>query len=89
MEINLKITLGLNKSLIESLGITDDTAFITTYHDGKLVIEVLDDDGFIEDDLYDEDEDYDEDEEFDCEPGCIDCKDCEYFCNHCKRCVLD
>ncbi len=37
-----------------------------------------------------EDDDADEDDEDDdCSPGSEECKTCEYYCQHCGRCVLE
>ena len=84
MEIKFKVILNIPVESIEALGITEDTLFKTTFEDGKLVLVMLDDEDFDEDDYEDE---YDEDDDFDeCECGC---SNCEHFCHHCGRCVLD
>ena len=38
-----KIMLTLPDEIIRDFGITDDTLFITSYANGKLIVEVIDD----------------------------------------------
>ena len=38
-----KLMLTLSDEIIRDFGITDDTLFITSYANGKLTVEVLDD----------------------------------------------
>ena len=79
MEIKCKITFSLPEDLMEALDINDDTPVIASISDGRITVEIVDDeDEYTEDDLYDED-DCDED----------DCDHCEYFCQHCGKCVLN
>jgi antitoxin component of MazEF toxin-antitoxin module len=80
MEIKCKITFSLPEDLMEALDINDDTPVIASISDGRITVEIVDDeDEYTEDDLYDEDDD-------DCEDGC---EHCEYFCPHCGKCVLN
>ena len=67
---------------MEALDINDDTPVIASISNGRITVEIADDeDDYTEDDLYDEDDDYDCDED--------DCDHCEYFCQHCGKCVLN
>ena len=84
MEIKFKVILNIPTESIEALGITEDTLFKTTVEDGKLVLEMLEDEDFDEDEF--DDDDYDDDDIVECECGC---NNCEHFCHHCGRCVLD
>ena len=80
MEIKCKVSFSLPEELMEALDINDDTPVIASISDGKITVEIVDDeDDYTEDDLYDEDDD-------DCEDGC---EHCEYFCPHCGKCVLN
>ena len=80
MEIKCKVSFSLPEDLMEALDINDDTPVIASISDGKITVEIVDDeDDYTEDDLYDEDDD-------DCEDGC---EHCEYFCPHCGKCVLN
>ena len=80
MEIKCKVSFSLPDELMEALDINDDTPVIASISDGKITVEIVDDeDDYTEDDLYDEDDD-------DCEDGC---EHCEYFCPHCGKCVLN
>ena len=80
MEIKCKVSFSLPEDLMEALDINDDTPVIASISDGRITVEIVDDEEeYTEDDLYDEDDD-------DCEDGC---EHCEYFCPHCGKCVLD
>lgn len=80
MEIKCKVSFSLPEDLMEALDINDDTPVIASISDGRITVEIVDDeDEYTEDDLYDEDDD-------DCEDGC---EHCEYFCPHCGKCVLN
>lgn len=50
MDIRTKITVTLPDELITALEIDEDTAFITSYENGRLTIEPVDDDEFEEPD---------------------------------------
>ena len=101
MEIKCKVSFALPEELINALNITEDTAIYASFSEGRVVLEIADEDEFdedeydeedfdeddyTEDDLYDEDDDYDCDED-DCDED--DCDHCEYFCQHCGKCVLN
>ena len=80
MEIKCKITFSLPEDLMEALDINDDTPVIASISDGRITVEIVDDeDDYTEDDIYDEDDD--------CGDG--ECDFCEYFCPHCGKCVLN
>ena len=80
MEIKCKVSFSLPEDLMEALDINDDTPVIASISDGRITVEIVDDeDEYTEDDLYDEDDGY-------CEDGC---EHCEYFCPHCGKCVLN
>ena len=80
MEIKCKVSFSLPEDLMEALDINDDTPVIASISNGRITVEIVDDeDEYTEDDLYDEDDD-------DCEDGC---EHCEYFCPHCGKCVLN
>ena len=81
MEIKCKVSFSLPEDLMEALDINDDTPVIASISNGRITVEIADDDDYTEDDLYDEDDDYDCDED--------DCDHCEYFCQHCGKCVLN
>jgi hypothetical protein len=96
MEIKCKVSFALPEELINALNITEDTAIYASFSEGRVVLEIadedesdedeydeedFDEDDYTEDDLYDEDDDYDCDED--------DCDHCEYFCQHCGKCVLN
>lgn len=79
MEIKCKVSFSLPEDLMEALDINDDTPVIASISDGKITVEIVDDeDDYTEDALYDDDDD--------CEDGC---EHCEYFCPHCGKCVLN
>ena len=79
MEIKCKVSFSLPEDLMEALDINDDTPVIASISNGRITVEIADDENdYTEDDLYDED-DCDED----------DCDHCEYFCQHCGKCVLN
>ena len=50
MDIRTKIFVTLDKGLIEALSIDENTAFFTTFIDGQLVIELVDEENFDETD---------------------------------------
>lgn len=80
MEIKCKVSFSLPEDLMEALDINDDTPVIASISDGRITVEIVDDeDDYTEDDIYDEDDD--------CGDGECDC--CEYFCPHCGKCVLN
>ena len=80
MEIKCKVSFSLPEDLMEALDINDDTPVIASISDGRITVEIVDDeDEYTEDDLCDEDDG-------DCEDGC---EHCEYFCPHCGKCVLN
>ena len=80
MEIKCKVSFSLPEDLMEALDINDDTPVIASISNGRITVEIADDeDDYTEDDLYDEDGG-------DCEDGC---EHCEYFCHHCGKCVLN
>ena len=87
MEIKCKVSFALPEELMKVLGINDDTSVISYIENGRVIVEIVDDEedfdddeDFTEDDLYDEDDcDCDEDE----------CEYCEYYCQHCGKCVLN
>ena len=80
MEIKCKVSFSLPEDLMEALDINDDTPVIASISNGRITVEIADDeDDYTEDDLHDEDDD--------CGDGECDC--CEYFCPHCGKCVLN
>ena len=96
MEIKCKVSFALPEELINALNITEDTAFYASFSEGRVVLEIADEDEFDEDeydeedfdeDDYTEDDLYDEDDDYDCDED--DCDHCEYFCQHCGKCVLN
>ncbi len=91
MEIKCKVSFALPEDLMEALDINDDTPVIASISNGRITVEIADDeDEYTEDDLYDEEDDlYDEDDDDDDECGGDHCKYCEYFCHDCGKCVLD
>lgn len=76
MDIRTKITVTLPDELITALEIDEDTAFITSYENGRLTIEPVDDEEFEEPDGDDLDEllgeEYQEDYEDGYNKGYID-----------------
>ena len=77
MEIKCKVSFALPEELMNALDINDDTDVIAFIENGRVIVEVIDSE---EDDLYEEDGyDCDEDE----------CEYCEYYCQHCGKCVLN
>jgi hypothetical protein len=82
MEIKCKVSFSIPEELMKALDITDDTPVVASIKDGRITVEIVD-----EDELYDEDFCEDDlcDEDCDCEDCC---EYCEYFCPHCKKCVL-
>ena len=96
MEIKCKVSFALPEELINALNITEDTAIYATFSEGRVVLEIADEDEYDEDeydeedfdeDDYTEDDLYDEDDDYDCDED--DCDHCEYFCQHCGKCVLN
>ena len=96
MEIKCKVSFSLPEDLINALNITEDTAIYASFSEGRVVLEIADEDEFDEDeydeedfdeDDYTEDDLYDEDDDYDCDED--DCDHCEYFCQHCGKCVLN
>ena len=79
MEIKCKVSFSIPEELMKSLDITDDTPVVASIKDGRITVEIVD-----EDELYDED--FCEDDTCECAD---DCEYCEYYCPHCKKCVLD
>ncbi len=63
MDFRMKITLTLPEEMIKTMGITEDTLFITTYEDGQIHVEPYDEDDLAEDfpDEEEFEEDYDDD----------------------------
>lgn len=84
MEIKCKVSFTLPKELTEALNITDDTSIIASVSDGRITLEIVDEDNEEDEDDYTEDDIYDEDD-CDCEGGC---SECGYFCHHCGKCIL-
>ena len=96
MEIKCKVSFALPEELINALNITEDTAIYASFSEGRVVLEIADEDEFDEDeydeedfdeDDYTEDDLYDEDDDYDCDED--DCDHCEYYCQHCGKCVLN
>ena len=79
MEIKCKVSFSIPEELMKALDITDDTPVVASIKDGRITVEIVD-----EDELYDED--FCEDDSCECAD---DCEYCEYYCPHCKKCVLD
>lgn len=82
MEIKCKVSFTLPEELMEALDITDDTPIIASVSDGRITLEIVDEDN--EEDDYTEDDLCDKD---DCE-GEGGCDTCEYFCHRCGKCTL-
>ena len=59
MDFRMKITLTLPEEMIKTMGITEDTLFITTYEDGQIYIEPYDEDELAED--FPEDDEFNDD----------------------------
>ena len=78
MEIKCKVSFAIPEELMKALDITDDTPVIASISDGRITVEIVDEDEMYDQDLCDDDE-------CDCED---DCEYCEYYCPHCKKCVL-
>ena len=108
MEIKCKVSFALPEELVNALNITEDTAIYASFSEGRVVLEIADEDEYDEDEYDEEDfdedeydeEDFDEDDfdeddyteddlydEDDCDED--DCDHCEYFCQHCGKCVLN
>ena len=101
MEIKCKVSFALPEELVNALNITEDTAIYASFSEGRVVLEIADEDEYDEDDCneedfeeddfdeddYTEDDLYDEDNDYDCDED--DCDHCEYFCQHCGKCVLN
>ena len=62
MDFRMKITLTLPEEMIKTMGITEDTLFITSYENGQIQIEPYDEDD-IEDIEDFEDFEYEDDEQ--------------------------
>ena len=60
MEIKCKVSFALPEELINALNITEDTAIYASFSEGRVVLEIADEDEYDEDD-FDED-DFDEDD---------------------------
>ena len=57
MEIKCKVSFSLPEDLMEALDINDDTPVIASISNGRITVEIVDDeDEYTEDDLYDEDD---------------------------------
>ena len=78
MEIKCKVSFAIPEELMKALDITDDTPVIASISDGRITVEIVD-----EDEMYDED--FCDAEDCECAD---DCEYCEYYCPHCKKCVL-
>ena len=79
MEIKCKVSFAIPEELMKALDITDDTPVIASISDGRITVEIVDEDELYEEDFGNEDSDCD----------CEDCCEyCEYYCPHCKKCVL-
>ena len=91
MEIKCKVSFALPEELVNALNITEDTAIYASFSEGRVVLEIADEDEYDEDDFdeddYTEDDLYDEDDDYECDED--DCDHCEYFCKHCGKCVLN
>ena len=86
MEIKCKVIFALPEELMKAIDLNDDTATISYIENGRVVVEIVDDDeDFDDEDDYTEDDFYDEDDN--CGDGECDC--CEYYCPHCGKCVLE
>ena len=79
MEIKCKVSFSIPEELMKALDITDDTPVVASIKDGRITVEIVD-----EDELYVDD--FCEDDTCECAD---DCEYCEYYCPHCKKCVLD
>ena len=89
MEIKCKVSFSLPSELMEAFEVREDTP-IHAYVKGDRIVVVIaecyhdedfdDNEDFTEDDLYDEDD-------FDCDED--ECEYCEYYCQHCGKCVLN
>ena len=85
MEIKCKVSFALPEELMNALDINNDTDVIAFIENGRVIVEVIDgeeddEDDYTEDDLYEEDG-------FDCDED--ECEYCEYYCQHCGKCVLN
>ena len=98
MEIKCKVSFALPEELVNALNITEDTAIYASFSEGRVVLEIADEDEYDEDEYDEEDfdeDDFDEDDYTendlydgdDCDED--DCDHCEYFCQHCGKCVLN
>ena len=84
MEIKCKVSFAIPEELMKALEITDETPVIASISDGRMTVEIVDEDELYDED-YCEDDLCDEGIDCDCEDGC---EYCEYYCPHCKKCVL-
>ena len=92
MEIKCKVSFALPEELMRTLNIDDDTAVIAYIENGRVMVEIVDDeDDFEDEEDFDDEDDYTEDDLYDEEDECGDgeCDCCEYFCPHCGKCVLN
>jgi hypothetical protein len=95
--MEFKIKVRIDNALIKALGIDEDTVFETYFDDGEIVIrpvsaEEISELSPCEDCPFDSKCICDTDEEPDdivCPEGVESCEECEYFCPHCGRCVLE
>ena len=78
MEIKCKVSFAIPEELMKALDITDDTPVIASISDGRITVEIVDEDAMYDEEICDDDE---------CECA-DDCEYCEYYCPHCKKCVL-
>ena len=78
MEIKCKVSFAIPEELMKALDITDDTPVIASISDGRITVEIVDEDEMYDEEICDDDE---------CECA-DDCEYCEYYCTHCKKCVL-
>jgi antitoxin component of MazEF toxin-antitoxin module len=93
MEIKCKVSFALPEELMKVLGINDDTSVISYIENGRVIVEIVDDEeDFDDDEDFDDNEDFTEDDlydedDFDCDED--ECEYCEYYCQHCGKCVLN
>lgn len=85
MEIKCKVSFTLPKELMEALDMTDDTPIIASVSDGRITLEIVDEDNAGDEDDYTKDDLYNEDD-CGCECGC---DECEFFCRRCGKCTLN
>lgn len=87
MEIKCKVSFSLPSELMEAFEVREDTP-IHAYVKGDRIVVVIAECYHDEDaGYYDDDDDDEEDNDLvECDCGC---NNCEHFCHHCGRCVLD